>query len=201
MVRNRKPKPEGKLRQRFSDEKLNETIQKIQKKEWSVREAERFSGIPKRHFYVTWSELIRLVSFFIFIEREVAIIFFRILVGINLPVLFLSDDADSSIPQPVQRKKLGRRFALSEVEERVLVRILEKISEWGFPLETDEIRTVVMMNKCLNMLRRKKLVILMKIEMNKLLNILRRKKLVSTQYLSAYLPTTWNIVSYLSLIF
>ena len=47
MVRNPKPKPEGKQRQRFSDEKLNDTIRKIQGKFMSIREAARTSGIPK----------------------------------------------------------------------------------------------------------------------------------------------------------
>ncbi len=46
MVCDCKEKPEGKLRQRYSDEKLNETIGKIQRKECSIRKAECESRIP-----------------------------------------------------------------------------------------------------------------------------------------------------------
>ncbi len=40
--------------------------------------------------------------------------------------------------QPIQRKKLGRQFVL-----RILALFLKKVSEWGFPLEAGEVRSVV----------------------------------------------------------
>ncbi len=70
--------------------------------------------------------------------------------GVDLLVFSLSPNAgpssgniDETMLQPIQRKKLRRQFVLSEVEERILMQILEKVSEWGFPLEAGKVRSVV----------------------------------------------------------
>lgn len=38
---------------------------------------------------------------------------------------------------------MGRRFVLDEEEEKVLVKILETLAEWGFPVESKELRVIV----------------------------------------------------------